>query len=69
MLGEARYNGDRNFQEGDCVTLIEGTQHGELFIPTGRTTSAIISCIDTFSVPEGFVSLSYDKLGILIVEG
>ncbi len=63
----SRCTKDRTFRVGDTVELIEGWQEKDEFIPTGRTKTAIISCVDTFALPPDHVTLSYKKLGVLIV--
>lgn len=69
MTGERRSFRDRDFQEGDIVTLVEGTENAEGFIPTGREVNAVISYVDTF--PESdrdLVTLSYKNVHALLVE-
>lgn len=69
MVGENRYNKDRGFQEGDTVTLIEGTQEGINFIPTGRVKNAIISYVDSFPHSEkDYVTVSYKNVGVLLIK-
>lgn len=64
---EVRLN-DRNYEIGDTVTLYEGQPGLEGFEYTGRTVSAMISYIDDFGCQHGYVNLSLDKVGMLIVE-
>lgn len=63
---EVRYN-DRNYQIGDTITLHEGEYEDGRFIYSGRKVSAEISYIDNFGTQDGYVSLSLDKVGLLIV--
>ena len=65
MTGENRFN-DRDFKIGDTVTLQEGTQEMDEFIPTGKEINACISCVDSFGCQEGYVNLSYSRLGVWI---
>lgn len=64
---EVRIN-DRQYQIGDTVTLHEGQPGLGGFEYTGRTVSAMISYIDTFGCQPGYVNLSLDKVGMLIVK-
>lgn len=63
---EVRYN-DRRYQVGDTITLHEGEYEDGKFIYSGRKVSAEISYIDDFGTQDGYVSLSLDKVGLLIV--
>lgn len=67
MTGENRRN-DRDYKEGDTVTLREGEQDKDIFRATGRYVNARISAVDTFGCQDGYVNLSYGNLGMLIVE-
>lgn len=67
MTGENRLN-DRNYKEGDTVTLREGEQDKDIFRATGRSVNARISAVDTFGCQDGYVNLSYGNLGMLIIE-
>lgn len=64
---EVRFN-DRQFEIGHTVTLHEGQPGLNGFEYTGRTVSAQISYIDDFGLEPGYVNLSLDKVGMLIVE-
>lgn len=59
---------DRNYQVNDTVTLIEGWEGLEGFEPTCITESARISHIDDFGCQHGYVNLSLDDVGMLIVK-
>lgn len=66
---EARFN-DRSFQIGDTVTFHDGwpdlnAEGGYHF--TGRNTSAVVSWISTYGMQEGFVNLSLDRVGLVII--
>lgn len=60
---------DRNFQAGDTVTLFEGEHSEGEFIKTGRSVSAIVSYVDSYGVQQGYVALSYSKVGMVIADG
>lgn len=60
---------DRDYQAGDTVTLFEGEHSEGVFIKTGRTISAKISYMDTYGVCDGYVALSYSKVGMVIADG
>ena len=60
-------NNDRNYKIGDTITLHEGEYDNGQFIYSGRKVSGEISYIDNFGTQEGYVSLSLDKVGLLIV--
>lgn len=64
---EVRLN-DRHFEVGHTVTLHEGQQELNGFQYTGRKVSARISYICDFGCQPGYVNLSLDKVGMLIVE-
>lgn len=66
MKSIVRFN-DRNYSIGDFITLHEGYYENGKFEYTGRKVSAEISHIDDFGVQDGYVSLSLDKVGMLIV--
>lgn len=66
MKSIVRFN-DRSYAIGDTITLHEGWLEDGQFIYTGRKVSAEISHIDDFGVQDGYVSLSLDKVGMLIV--
>jgi hypothetical protein len=59
---------DRDYQIGDTVTLNEGWQGLNGFEPTCALVSARISYIDDFGCQHGYVNLSLDDVGMLIVE-
>ena len=63
---EVRFN-DRNFQVGDVVTLREGQYEDGEFIYTGRDVSARISYINDFGLQDGYVNLSLEDVGMLVV--
>jgi len=63
---EVRLN-DRNYQIGDTITLHEGWPGLNGFEYTGRTVSARISYIDDFGCQHGYVNLSLDNVGLLII--
>lgn len=65
-LAENRFN-DRNYQVGDTITLHEGCSVNGEFIYSGRKVSAVISHINSYGMQEGYVSLSLDGLGLLII--
>lgn len=67
MRSTVRLN-DRNFEEGDTITLHEGypdVKNG--YLKTGRTVSARISYIDKHGLLQNHVCLSLRDVGILIV--
>lgn len=66
MKSIVRHN-DRNYQIGDTITLHEGEYEDGQFVYSGRKVSAEISYIDDFGTQDGYVSLSLDKVGLLIV--
>lgn len=66
MKSIVRYN-DRNYQVGDTITLHEGEHNDGQFVYSGRKVSAEISYIDDFGTQEKYVSLSLDKVGMLII--
>lgn len=63
---EVRYD-DRNYQIGDTVTLREGQPGVNGFEYTGRSVSARISYIDDYGLDSGYLNLSLDSVGMLIV--
>ena len=66
MKSIVRHN-DRDYQIGDTITLHEGEYEDGKFVYSGRKVSAEISYIDNFGTQERYVSLSLDKVGLLIV--
>ncbi len=64
---EIRFN-DRNYQVGDIVTLNEGDLDSGEFRYTGRKVSARIGYISNYAVNDGFVCLSLNDVGLLLVE-
>lgn len=59
---------DRNFNVGDTVTLYEGEHSDGFFVKSGRSVSARISYVDDYGVQQGYVALSYSKVGMLITD-
>ena len=61
---------DRNYQIGDTVTLQEGWPgiNKDNFDYTGKEVSARISHLDDFGCQHGYVNLSLDDVGMLIVK-
>lgn len=59
---------DRNYQVGDTVTLAEGWPGIDGFDYTGRKVSARITHLDDFGCQHGYVNLSLDDVGMLIVK-
>jgi len=64
---EVRLN-DRQYKVGDTITLHEGWPGLNGFEYTGRTVSARISYIDDFGCQDGYVNLSLDDVGLLIIK-
>lgn len=66
---ECRLN-DRNYQVGDTITLKEGWPaiNKDKFEYTGREISARITHLDDFGCQHGYVNLSLDNVGMLIVK-
>lgn len=60
---------DRNFKINDTVTFHEGYSENGDYIFTGRKISAVISHIDNYALQDGYVNLSLDKVGTLIIKG
>jgi hypothetical protein len=61
---------DRGYEVGDIIVLHEGyidASAKDGFFYTGRTVAARISFIDTFGVQGGFVTLSLESVGLLII--
>ena len=67
IRSQVRYN-DRNYNVGDTITLHEGQPGLSGFEYTGRTVSARISFIDDFGLNAGYVNLSIDYVGLLIID-
>lgn len=59
---------DRKYAVGDTWTLNEGEGTLAGFQYTGRTVSGVISHMDIFGCQPGYVNLSLDKVGMLIVK-
>lgn len=61
---------DRNYQKNDTVTLKEGWPaiNKDKFEYTGREVSARITHLDDFGCQHGYVNLSLDDVGMLIVK-
>lgn len=59
---------DRDYQINDTVTLNEGWQGLNGFEHTCESISARISYIDDFGCQHGYVNLSLDDVGMLIVK-
>lgn len=62
---------DRNFKVGDTVTMHEGAPSIEAlggFEYTGRNISARISHVTPFGCCEGFVCLSLNDVGLVIIK-
>jgi len=64
---EVRYN-DRNYQVGDTMTLREGHDSLEGYQYSGRLVSCRISHTDRFGCQSGYLNLSIDNVGLLIID-
>lgn len=58
---------DRGYQVGDTVTLNEGQPGLEGFEYTGRTITGQICFIDDYGLDSGYLNLSIDRVGLLII--
>lgn len=67
MRAMVRYN-DRDYQVGDLITMYEGYPENGDFTYTGRNISCVISYIDDFALPKGWVNISLSKVGVMIVD-
>lgn len=62
-----RFN-DRNYAVNDTWTLHEGENSLTGFKLTERTVSGAISHMDTFGCQPGYVNLSLDEVGKLVIK-
>ena len=59
---------DRNYQVGDTMTLREGHDSLEGYQYSGRLVSCRISHTDRFGCQSGYLNLSIDNVGLLIID-
>lgn len=67
MTADIRFN-DRDFQAGDYATHHEGQLNNGTFEKTGRTTTAIISHVQSELLTDNKVCLSFKNRGISIAD-
>ncbi len=69
MKAQARRN-DRNYQVNDTTTFHvchpAACEGGYEY--TGQKGHALITCVDTFGMAEGYVNLSFELIDVLILE-